>query len=334
MTRQDWELVKTELGTPSHMPTFGVIALDLAVFALSAWLSQQGPCAMLLAIALLTLVLHHAYLLAHDATHAAISKHAWLNDLVGQVASWLITVPFLTRRRAHMLHHSFTGHPEGDPVNKRVIQRFAVITAEQAERLERIWRSWLPLLTFNERIGLWLDGIRKHRDKPSSPRFKRELRAIIVGLSAYVIVLMLLAWAGKLGSVLCWYLPAWALQMAFDELVNLPHHADTPLLGHDEPALPLWEQHRVTHSCKRLSFWSSCLLLNFNLHIAHHYFPWVPWSGLPDAQRKLQVRAPELAIEHATRNELSWSLSHRKRPLLTVMRAYFDRIPGGPSTHS
>lgn len=327
MTRQDWELVKAELGAPSHGPTFLVIALDLIALGLAAWLSQQGALTWLPAIALLTLVLHHAYLLAHDATHGAISEHAWLNDSVGQIASWLITVPFLTRRRAHMLHHSFTGHPEGDPVNKRVIQRFAVISADQAKRLERIWSSWLPLLTLNERIGLWLDGLRKHREQPRSRRFKRERRAIIIGLSAYVGVLGSLAWTGKLGSVLCWYLPAWALQMAFDELVNLPHHADTPLLDRDDEPLPLWEQDRVTHACRSLPVWSSCLLLNFNLHIAHHFFPWVPWSGLPEAQRRLQEKAPELAIELATRNELTWSLRNRKRPLLTVMRAYFDRIP-------
>jgi fatty acid desaturase len=331
MTRQDWELTKSELSAPRHWPTLIVIGIDLAVFVLAFWLSRQpGALAMSLAIVLLTLVLHHAYLLAHDAAHGAISPHAWLNDSVGALCSWLITVPFLTRRRAHMLHHAFTGHPEGDPVNKRVIQRFAVITEEQAERLERIWSSWVPVLTLNERIGLWIDGLRKHRDNPGSRRFKRERRAIMWGLAAYVGALGVLVWTGTLSSVLCWYLPAWALQMALDELVNLPHHADTPLLAQDDEALPLWEQQRVTHSCRSLSIWSSCVLLNFNLHIAHHLFPWVPWSSLPDAQLKLQNRAPELAIERATRNELLWSLANRKRPLLTVMSAYFDRIPREP----
>ena len=334
MTRQDWELVKSQLHEPIHWPTLGVMVLDLLVFALSAWLAQQGPFARLLAIVPLTLVLHHAYLFAHDASHSAVSRNAWLNDLVGHVCSWLIAVPYLSRQRSHMLHHSFTGHPDRDPANKRVIERFAVMSDEQAKRLERIWSSWVPLLTLNDRIGLWRDGFRRHREKPAALRFRREVRANYAYFGAYLIALGLAAWSGQLASVVCWYLPAWALQLAMDELVNLPHHADTPLLKHDDEALPLWEQQRVTHSCKRLSFWSSCILLNFNLHIAHHLFPWVPWSGLPDAQRKLQNRAPELALEHVTRNELVWSLRNRKRPLLTIMQAYFDRIPREPSTHA
>lgn len=334
MTRHDWEQIKSELHAPSHWPTFVVMVLDLLLFGFSAWLAQQGTIASALATLLLTLVLHHAYLFAHDASHSAVSKYARANDLVGHICSWLIGVPYLSRQRSHMLHHSFTGHPERDPANKRAIQRFAVMTEKQAERLERIWSSWLPLFTLNDRVGLWLDGFRRHRERPAVARFKREVVANRVYICMYLGAIVLLACTGHLGSVVCWYLPAWALQLTLDELVNLPHHAETPLLRHDEDALPVWEQQRVTHSCKSLTFWSSCVLLNFNLHIAHHLFPWVPWSGLPSAQRRLQARAPELAIEHVTRNELVWSLRNRKRPLLSITQAYFDRIPREPSTHS
>lgn len=334
MNRQAWELIKSQLQTASYWPTLAVMVFDLWLLALSAWAAQQGLLGRVLATLLLTLLLHHAYLFAHDASHSAISKRAWVNALVGHVCSWLIAVPFLSRQRSHMLHHSFTGHPDRDPANKRVIQRFAVMSEEQAKRLERIWSSWLPLLTLNDRIGLWRDGFAQHRQKPRAQRFKQEVRANFTYFAAYLIALGLTIWTGQWRMLVCWYLPAWALQLAMDELVNLPHHADTPLLKHDDAALPLWEQHRVTHSCKQLSFWSSCILLNFNLHIAHHLFPWVPWSGLPDAQRKLQNRAPELALEHVTRNELAWSLRNRKRPLLTIMQAYFDRIPREPSTHA
>lgn len=327
MTRQDWELVKADLEQPSHWPTLIVVCVDTLILFVSAWLTQQGVLAMFPAILLLTFVLHHAYLLAHDATHSAVSKHTWLNNLVGHLCSWMITVPFLSRQRTHMLHHSFTGHPEGDPVNKRVIQRFAVMNDEQAQRLERIWSSWAPMLTLNERIGLWRDSFSKYRAKPTSRRFKREIRANYISFAAYAAAFAVFAWQGQLVLVACWYVPAWLLQMAMDELVNLPHHAETPLLKHDEEALPLWEQHRVSHSCKSLWFWSSCVLLNFNLHIAHHLFPWVPWNQLPDAQRKLEQRVPELSHERATRNELNWSLRNRKRPLLTIMQPYFDRIP-------
>jgi fatty acid desaturase len=196
----------------------------------------------------------------------------------------------------------------------------------QAARLEQIWRSWLPLLTLNDRIGLWLDPGRRHRQEPNVRRLKQELRANRGYFAAYLGAIALLAWTGELAHVALWYLPAWALQLTLDELVNLPHHAETPLLANDADALPLWEQHRVTHSCKNLWFWSSGLLLNFNLHTAHHLYPWVPWSGLPQVHKKLLQKIPTLGLEQDTRNELTWSLRNRRRPLLKIMRPYFDRI--------
>lgn len=327
MTREDWEVVRHGLRKPSRWPTIRIILIDLAVLVVCGWLTQRGRCATLFASLLLALVLHHAYLLLHEATHSAIATSKGLNTWVGHICGWLITVPYLSRQRSHMLHHSFTGHPEGDPANKRLIERFAVMSDSQAARLERIWRSWLPLLALNDRVGLWLDPVRKHQAEPTVPRFKREMRANQVYGIAYLMATVLLAWKGLLADAAKLYVPAWMLQLALEELVNLPHHAETTLLAKDGDALPLWEQHRVTHSCKSLWFWSSWVLMNFNLHTAHHLYPWLPWSELPDVHRQLLQKIPALGLEQETRNELSWSLRNRRRPLLTLMKPYFDRIP-------
>jgi fatty acid desaturase len=330
MTKEEWEVVKSEIRGPARRwPTFGIIIIDLSAFVLCGWLRQQGRVAAIVSCLLLALVLHHCYLLLHEATHSAIAKSRRANAWVGHVCGWLIGVPYLSRQRSHMLHHAWTGHPEGDPANKRVIERFAVMSDSQASRLERIWRSWLPFLTLNDRIGLWRDPFRRHRGDPEHPRFVQEIRANRVYLVGYLVAVVLLLWRGMLADFACWYLPAWGLQLTLDELVNLPHHAETPLLAREDDALPLWEQHRVTHSCKSLWFWSSCLLLNFNLHTAHHLYPWVPWSGLPEVHRKLLQRLPTLRLEQETRNELTWSLRNRRRSLLKIMGPYFDRIPRG-----
>ncbi len=111
-----------------------------------------------------------------------------------------------------------------------------------------------------------------------------------------------------------------------EELANLPHHAETPLLNAEDKALPYWEQHKVTHSCKAVPVWSHFVLLNFNLHTAHHWFPAVPWYGLPAVNQILKEAAPHILSEHETQNELEWSLKNRKRPLLNIMGHYFDKI--------
>jgi omega-6 fatty acid desaturase (delta-12 desaturase) len=330
MTKADWDVVKAEIRSPvQRWPTFGIVLIDLIAFTLSAWLRHQGRVAAIGSVLVLALALHHAYLLLHEATHASIAKRKWINALVGHVCGWLIGLPYLSRQRSHMLHHAWAGHPEGDPANKRVIERFAVMSDRQANRLERVWRSWLPLLSLNERLGLWLDPFRRHRVEPKLARYIQEIHASRLYLFAYFVAVVLLCWGGMLADFASWYLPAWAIQLTLDELVNLPHHAETPLLARGDAALPLWEQHRVTHSCKSLWFWSSCLLLNFNLHTAHHLYPWVPWSGLPEVHRKLLQKLPALRLEQETRNELAWSLRNRRRSLLKIMGPYFDRIPRG-----
>ena len=324
MTKRDWELVKAQLRQHvQYWPTFAIILVDIAVAAFCWWLRSQGWVASILSSVLLGFVLHHAYLLLHEATHSAIAKQRSINVSVGHVCGWLIAMPFLTRQRSHLLHHTWAGHPEGDPANKRVIARFAVMSDAQAAGLERIWRSWLPLLILNDRLGLWRDPFRQQLTRK---RFSREMRASRLYVLGYALSGFALFQAGMLAEVLCWYLPACALQLALEELINLPHHAETPLLDVNEQALPLWEQHRVTHSCQALRFWSPWLLLNFNLHTAHHLFPWVPWSGLPAAHRKLLPLLPALRLEQ-TRHELSWSLRNRRRSLLEIMAPYFDRIP-------
>ena len=326
MTKEDWEVLKSELHRPKHWPTFCIILIDVIAFAFTVWLRQHGWFAAILSSLVLALVLHHAYLLLHEATHSAVAKSRAINLCVGHVCGWLIGVPFLSRQRSHMLHHAWTGHPEGDPANKRVIERFAVMSPRQATRLERIWRSWVPLLTLNDRIGLWRDGFQRHRAHPKLVRFQQEIRANRLYLLGYVVVAVWLARSGTFADFTSWYLPAWAIQLSLDELVNLPHHAESPLLAQSDAALPLWEQHRVTHSCRSLWFWSSCLLLNFNLHTAHHLYPWIPWSGLPEVHAKLLRKLPALHSEQETRNELTWSLRNRRRSLLEIMGAYFDKI--------
>lgn len=322
MTRDQWETLKAHFhDLKPGLQTFSVIIFDLLALK-AAW--QLGGFGSLL----LALVLLHAYLLLHEATHSAISKNTSLNDWVGHVAGWMILMPFLPRQRSHLLHHMWAGHPKGDPANHRLIQKFSVMTLAQELRLERIWRSWIPLLTLNDRLGMWLDPFQKRNAGGRSSRFTREIRSIYIDLLVYFIFIVLLTQTGCLQKFLVWYLPALLIQMFFEELTNLPHHAETFLLDEKDDALPYWEQHRVTHSCKSLPVWSRYVLLNFNLHTAHHLFPWVPWNGLPKVHSEIKKYLPELEEEQETRNEWAWSIRSRRQPLLKIMGHYFDKLPG------
>lgn len=115
-------------------------------------------------------------------------------------------------------------------------------------------------------------------------------------------------------------LPALVVGLFVEELANLPHHAEAPLIDAAQP-LPFWKQAPVTHGCKPVPVWSTFVLLNFNLHVAHHAFPWVPWHKLRQAHRLISETDPSMAAlgDH----EIAWAVSRRRRGFMEVMGHYF-----------
>lgn len=331
MKQEKWQELKSRFQATKAMqpgwPTLAVLVVDSAIAIYSFHLFQvAGVWHRLSSVALLALVLLHSYLLLHEATHSAVSKSRVINDFIGHFCGALILMPFLPRQRSHLLHHMWAGHPKGDPANRRIIQGFSVMTEEQAQKLERIWSSWLPMMTINDRKGMWKDPFRQVKNGSKSRRFITEIRSLYAYLSFYLVVLAIVAATASWKFLLFWYLPAYVVQLVLEELVNLPHHAETPLINENDKALPYWEQHRVTHSCKSLPIWSRFVLLNFNLHIAHHLYPWVPWHALQEVDQEVRAALPEVEQEQ-TQSELAWSLENRRRPLLEIMGHYFDKIP-------
>jgi omega-6 fatty acid desaturase (delta-12 desaturase) len=336
MKQREWQELKERFHSlrPGGWPTFAMLSFDGVVLIASAFLwAQDGILASLASWALLALALSHAFLFLHEAAHSAVSKSRLANDGVGHLCGWLIGMPFASRRREHLNHHLWAGHPTGDLTNRRVIERFSEMTDEQAQALERVWKSWLPLLTLNHRVGMWKLDILPLRLRLGSRRFDEEIRSMRFYALGYTAMLILLLAFGKAGTFFAWYLPGVFAQLFLEELASLPHHAETPLLREEDKALPYWEQDRVTHSCKSVPIWSRFVLLNFNHHVAHHLLPSVPWYGLPAVSREIRETTPGLVRETQTQSEIQWSLQNRRRPLLEIMGHYFDRIPG-PSFES
>src|SRR5262249_60970999 len=52
--------------------------------------------------------------LVHEASHGLLARPAWLNELAGNLAGWLVLTP-LTAYRAVPLKHHQTTHRVGDP---------------------------------------------------------------------------------------------------------------------------------------------------------------------------------------------------------------------------
>jgi fatty acid desaturase len=263
----------------------------------------------------------HFYLLQHEATHKAISKSPFLNDTLGHIFSWVVVIPYIQRRKSHLLHHVYTSHPQKDPANKRMIQRFSVFTDEDERKLNRMWRSWFPMIVINDRAGLWLNSINDDSHKGKQRFFG------LMYICGYLLVPCVLYFSDLLSILWGLYAPALFICMLLEELVNMPHHAESFLLPDESKPFGYWEQYKVSHSCGAVPIWSKWIALNFNFHATHHLFPWLPWNHVPKVQKTLEEHFPEVFVSTDTNNEISWSLKNRKRDLTNIMKPYFDRRP-------
>jgi fatty acid desaturase len=303
---------------PQHsaLPACLVLGFDLALAGSAAWLSTAPfASAPWLATPLFTLALLHAYLIHHECVHRAVFARDKYNVALGELLGFALAYPFRARRRSHMLHHAWAGHLERDPTNARARARFATLSARQLHLLDRLWRSWLPFLALNERLGLWRSAFAG--DGTRHARGERIYAAL--ALTLYLAMLSMAALSSALRPVLLSYACGLFLLMMLEELVNLPHHIEAPTVAHK---LALWEQDEVTHSCRPLPIWSSLVLLNFNLHTAHHLFPGLPWYRLPEAERVLVTHT---RAHQGQDHELAISLRLRRRAFADVFASYLAR---------
>jgi len=325
MKKEIWQNIKkNQLNNKAYL-TYLIFLIDIILICASWELSFKTVLFTIISKIFLVLSLVHLYLIMHEASHSAISSNKFINDLIGHICGWIVIMPYLARTHSHLLHHTWTGHPVRYPANKRMIEKFSVMTPKQAQKLEFIWRNWIPAIVLNDRIGLWKSPFNKSMFTSQS-KSQTEIIFNYTYLFLYISLLCILYLNNQLIHFINWFLPAFLILAIIEELVNLPHHAETPLLKTQDKALPYWEQGIVTHSCKTIPVWSKFILLNFNLHTAHHFFPNAAWYDLPIIHEKIESTSPDDLTDRKYLNELKWSLINRKRSLLSIMGHYFDKI--------
>ncbi|WGS45630.1 fatty acid desaturase [Burkholderia sp. JSH-S8] len=331
MTKDEWLSVKKQLPQgPTGAATIALWLADLALLAAAwtMWHSGGWWCVPAYLVGMLAVL--HFYLIMHEATHAAVSRVAFVNDGIGHVCSWIIGLPFLPRRRSHLGHHAWTAHPTGDPENRKMIEKFSVMTEKEARSLEFMWRHWIPMMAFNHILSHWIASFQPQRSRADRGKPNREWAYAIAYLIGYAAVGAIAFASGVLGELVAFAALLWLTLLLAVELLNLPHHAEIPLLAHDAKRPPLWEQDVVSHSCASVPIWSRWVILNFNLHVVHHAYPWLPWHDLPRAQQL--VDATPSAEASSQQHEWAFAITNRRRPLLELMGHFFDKRGAAPAT--
>jgi beta-carotene hydroxylase len=248
--------LKSALEAPAvAVPT---VALALAAGAASvtgALLVAGG--AFFAGLALMTLGAYLAFTPLHDATHGAVAKSAWFNELIGRLSVVPLFGPYAAFRYVHLEHHLHTNDPERDP---------------------DFWssrgpRALLPLRWMTQDLHYYVTYLRAGRARAEVVEVVCSLALLLALVAALVVTgfgLVALAW------LISSRLALGVLACAFDYLPHAPH-------------LVLGREDRFRATTVRAGLLWQVLLLNQSLHLVHHLQPHVPFYKYGDLWRAQEV---------------------------------------------
>jgi len=314
--RRSVDVVKA-LRTINTRDSWSVVALNIALTAVGLAFIVEGNLALRIAgIGVLALAMNQAYLIVHECGHGTFMPGRRLNLLLGHLFAVPALLPFHSRQNEHAVHHRMTGTFK-EPSTERAMNRFRV-ARPMVERIVAVcWRWWIPLFAINEHVMLWglwgrtLAGIDARRHVLRWP----PILALLLYVAAATVLFMLAPLAVTISLLAAVY-----LYMMLIEFFNLPHHLFSPIEDRGE-SVPYYEQVRYSKSCKPLPGpLAKWLTLNFNYHIAHHLYPYVPWMNLAEAHTTMARLAPQ-----AGTLESEWALSRemRAKPIRIVFAKYY-----------
>ena len=202
----------------------------------------------------------------HEAGHGTAFRTRWMNDVVYQVASFMIARNPVTWRWSHARHHTDTVIVGRDPEIAvmrppdllRVVLNFVGILD--------VWHYMIDML--RNAAGIVSDAEKSFI--PEQERYK-VVRAARVHLAIYVATVALALWMGS-------WLPL--MIVGLPRMYGAWHGILTGLLQHGGLADNVTD-HRLNSRTVLMNPVSRFIYWNMNYHVEHHMFPMVPYHALP-----------------------------------------------------
>lgn len=293
-------------------PLLTFFAGDIALFSAILFL-LRSPWKSL-SIPLIPILMFRNFALMHDGSHRAICKNSWLNRWLGFWCGCVALLPFKAWTESHIKHHIWSGNIEMDPV---MALRVTVPQAPEKMKsfLSLAWRMWFPLIAALQFTLFWKLSLTYAYRTKSWSLFIETLAplllwsALLLGLPASISVAVLL--------------PALFLYFLINEVINLPHHLQLPVLQ-GSAKLPFWEQYKTARSCLYPTWVARYVTLNFNLHSEHHMYPDAPWYTLDKISAALKEDLKDLQFTDVM---LDWSLMNRQKNFIEVITKDATEIP-------
>ncbi len=219
------------------------------------------------------IVMIPVYSLIHEASHHSLHSNPWWDTFLGRWLCCMFIVPFTFYRHCHLKHHK---------KNRTDEEMWDLYYPTQSK-----WRRHLNLYLMMAGFGylaLWLAVVLF----AISPRllnagiFKKhtEIRGFLDGIDDpnKLSTAQWESWVVILFQVGCWWwmdwnIASWLVLYLVNGLIwssqNYVNHA--------------FSQRDIINGAHNLKVpvWLNLIYLNFNLHLAHHQNPQIPWVYLP-----------------------------------------------------
>jgi fatty acid desaturase len=224
----------------------------------------------------------------HECQHGTAFKTPWMNEVVYQIACFMIVRNPNTWRWSHARHHTDTYIVGRDP--EIAIMRppaFAKVIANFFGLVDS-YNGWARML-------LNASG-RIHPEEATFVPPAEFKKVIFVARVWVVIYAATFALAYMIGSILP------LMVIGLPRLYGAWHHIMTGLLQHGGLADNVTD-HRLNARTVYMNPFSRFVYWNMNYHVEHHMFPMVPYHALPKlhALIKHDLPAPNPSIAHGFR---------------------------------
>ncbi len=224
----------------------------------------------------------------HECSHGTAFKTPWMNNVVYEIASFMIMRNSATWRWSHARHHTNTYIVGLDP-------EIAVMRPPAMLRLILAFVGIPDAWNYFKRViyNAFLGVHPEEKTFVPEAEWPRVVRVARIALLIYVATLALSLWMQSILPLMVVGLP---------RLYGAWHHVMTGLIQHGGLADNVIDHRLNSRTCymnpiSRFIYW------NMNYHIEHHMFPMVPYHALPrlHALIKSDLPAPSPSIAAAYR---------------------------------
>ncbi len=261
------------------------MALEAVTLALTVWVCEAYWSFPLyvLAVIIIGSRLHALAILMHDAAHFRACRNRKVNDIVGELLAWPVTMTMQGYRNSHYSHHrELNTEKDLEWLRKMGQDEF------------KFPKTGLEIICVLVQFATGIKAYQELRDVRKvegavyvSPRLKRVRMACFAALVAASVYFTF--WKGLL---LYWVVPLFTSLLFFAYVRSVADHFcieySHPLNQTRTVVGPFWEMHLFAPH-------------GINYHIEHHIFPGVPCHRLAELHRHLMTKETYVRHAHVTR---------------------------------